>query len=73
MMNRRHSVLSCRCWYDHIDMVCWVHVANLTYHECVCMCMHAVCVCVAYLSVRVWLCVCVSCGIRVVFAYYYNT
>ena len=25
-----------------IDMVCWVHVANLNYYECVCMLMHAV-------------------------------
>ena len=47
MVNRRHSVLSCRCWYDR--RLGLLGVTEITMSVSVCAC----CVCVAYLSVQV--------------------
>ena len=64
MVNRRHIVLSRRCWYDHRLGV--LGVAKITMSVSVCAC----CVCVAYLSVQLCLCECVF---LVTSAYNYNT
>ena len=69
MVNMRHSVLSCRCLYDHRLGV--LGVTNITMSVSVCEC--CVCVCGVLVCTSVFVCVCVSCGIRIVFAYNYYT
>ena len=62
MLNRRHSVLSSRCSYDHRLGVLGVAKINMS--------MRMLCVCGVLVCTNV--CVC-ECDIRVVFAYKYYT